>query len=618
MAKRSAAIAPPGGRRKKSKRQKTYSFEVRLRTVKLYLEEKYPAELIAEEFGMSTHAIYEWVKRYHNEGEEGLKNKRSGSRKKKLPPPVREKIVELKEDNPSYGIKKISDILKRCFFMQASPRTVCKTLHEEEMIEPPKKKRQPRNPGKPRFFERSTPNQMWQSDIMSFRLGGKQAYLIGYIDDYSRYITGLGLYRSQTAEHVLETYRRAIGEYNVPKEMLTDNGRQYTNWRGTTRFEHELRKDRVKHIKSQPHHPMTLGKIERFWKTILTEFLNRAQFGSFEEAQDRLAMWVKYYNHKRPHQGIGSLCPADRFFEINTTLKKVLERGVEENALELALRGKPVDPFYMVGRMGEQNVVIRAEKGKVRMMVDGEQEDENKELVYQVEKGENKNDKAQNTQAVYSPGERESSPVHMVREEDYQRDMRRDGDQSEPYKPLAGSGTGGYVTEPGPVPVQRESTGFKQETGEDAFEEKRHFSGFEAGREVRENPNWQGEEIGVTHVRKEPTTFSAEACGSYPESPERPYDGVRSCPENGSIPQDVLQAGETCAGRNGDSSGGTFRRAPGEEGRPRERRVETEVGDSGERAFHTGTEAEYPQGYPRPERSNAPDGEKKMNGGDTW
>jgi transposase InsO family protein len=72
-----------------------------------------------------------------------------------------------------------------------------------------------------------------------------------------------------------------VGEYGVPKEMLTDNGRQYTNWRGTTRFEKELIKDRVKHIRSRPHHPMTLGKIERFWKSILNEFLQRAQFTSY-------------------------------------------------------------------------------------------------------------------------------------------------------------------------------------------------------------------------------------------------------------------------------------------------------------------------------------------------
>jgi putative transposase len=119
---------------------------------------------------------------------------------------------------------------------------------------------------------------------MTFRLAGRNAYLIGFMDDYSRYITALGLYRSQTAAHVLETYRRGIAEYGVPKEMLTDNGRQYTNWRGKTRFEREMKKDRVKHIRSRPHHPMTLGKIERFWKSIQNEFLQRAQFDSFEQA----------------------------------------------------------------------------------------------------------------------------------------------------------------------------------------------------------------------------------------------------------------------------------------------------------------------------------------------
>ena len=211
---------------------------------------------------------------------------------------------------------------------------------------------------------------MWQTDIFSFRLGGRAAYLLGFIDDYSRYIVGLGLYRSQTAENLLETYRRSVGEYGLPSEMLTDNGRQYTNWRGTTRFEKELQKDRIKHIKSQPHHPMTLGKIERFWKTIWDEFLNRCQFDSLETAQERIALWIKYYNHRRPHQGIGGLCPADRFFEIDSKLREVVEKGVEENALELALRGKPKESFYMVGRMNGQSVVLEAEKGELKLSVD--------------------------------------------------------------------------------------------------------------------------------------------------------------------------------------------------------------------------------------------------------
>ena len=95
---------------------------------------------------------------------------------------------------------------------------------------------------------------------------------------------------------------------------------------------------------------------------------------------------MKYYNYKRPHQGIGGLCPADRFFEIAHDLKRTLERGVEDNALELALRGRPVEPFYMVGRMSGQSVVIRAEKGKVRMLVDGKDQQLKKELFYDARK----------------------------------------------------------------------------------------------------------------------------------------------------------------------------------------------------------------------------------------
>jgi hypothetical protein len=252
------------------------------------------------------------------------------------------------------------------------------------------------------------PNQLWQTDIFTFRLGGHYAYLIGYIDDYSRYVTGIELFRSQTAQNVIEVYRRAAAEYNPPKEMLTDNGRQYTSWRGSSRFEAEMKKDKIHHIKSRPHHPMTLGKIERFWKTIYLEFLSRAQFESFEDAAERIRQWVKYYNHKRPHQGIGGLCPADRYFEIQSELRKTIEQGIQENLLEMALRGKPRLPFYMVGRMEGQSVVLRAEKGKLRLSVDDEEDDNTQEVVYNLDDegdghGKDGEDKAREEKADTEP-----------------------------------------------------------------------------------------------------------------------------------------------------------------------------------------------------------------------
>ena len=445
MVKRARAKGRGG---KAKPRTRPYPYDFRLKMVRLYLEEGYSTSVLREHFGVSSHSVHRWAKAYREQGPEGLLAKQRPGTKPRISPVVKKRIVNVKKAHPEYGARRIADVLKRIFLMSASASSVHKTLSDAGMTTKTKPK-PVKNPSKPRFFERSTPNQMWQSDIMTFRLAGRNAYLIGFIDDYSRYITSLGLYRSQTAALVLETYRRGIAEYGVPREMLTDNGRQYTNWRGKTRFEREMKKDRVRHIRSRPHHPMTLGKIERFWKSIQTEFLMRAQFASFDEAVERCAYWVKYYNYKRPHQGIGGLCPADRFFEIAHDLKRTLAQGVEENALELALRGRPVDPFYMVGRMGDQSVVIRAEKGKVRMLVDGEQQRPQKELVYDARKDIDDEDSQTSPQDIRSTTENHGRVVDLERASHERPGLPGDGDQPGAARPVAKPGHRGHAQSAG-------------------------------------------------------------------------------------------------------------------------------------------------------------------------
>jgi transposase InsO family protein len=377
----------PRKRSQKGRAKVVYPYELRLKAVKLHLEDGISREVIGRELGASESSIMNWIKAYRQQGEEGLRSQPRGIKpgQKKLPDPVTERIVEIKKAEPSWGVKRIAQVLRRMFWLPGSPETVRTRLHEAGLMNNERAKGR-RNLTRPRFFERATPNQLWQTDIFTFRLGGKYAYLIAFLDDYSRYVVGADLFRSPTAAAVIEVYRIAMGEYQPPKEMLTDNGRQYTTWRGTSRFEAELQKDRVAHIKSRPQHPMTLGKVERFWSTIWQEFLARAPFDSFDAARERIKLWIAYYNHKRPHQGIGGVCPADRYFEVATELRKTMSAGVAENVLEMALRGMPRAPFYMVGRMEGQSVVLRAEKGKLKLSVDGENE---QELVYDLKKGDN-------------------------------------------------------------------------------------------------------------------------------------------------------------------------------------------------------------------------------------
>jgi transposase InsO family protein len=554
------------GRNVKNKRGRTRPFppEFKLKVVRLYLEEGYRRGIIAKEFNIAESSVGRWTRQYRRYGEEGLQPKSRTASRSGLSKEVREKIIDLKRSNPAYGTRRISDVLKRFFLIRTSTSSVRKTLSDEGLITKARNKPK-KNPSKPRFFERSRPNQLWQSDIMTFRLAGLNAYLIGFLDDYSRYITSLGLYRSQTAAHVLETYRRGIAEYGVPREMLTDNGRQYTNWRGKTRFEKEMKKDRVKHIKSRPHHPMTLGKIERFWKSIQEEFLFRAQFDSFDQAVARTAFWVKYYNYKRPHQGIGGLCPADRFFEIQHELKRTLEKGIEENALELALRGRPVDPFYMVGRMGGQSVVIRAEKGKVKMLVDGQDQQTEKELVYDARK-DIKDEYSQTHPQNIRPGtENHGRFVGLDGTADVRAGLPGAGHQPESARPVAEPGHRGDAQIPGSDPEGSPAAAQPPALTADRKEAERFRE--ETGSATQSDPE---NEIGRRSITRDgfdeetpyATTGRPAAGRDDHEGPLRSDDRQPGGRATGSLPQNVLQVGATRPQRFAGWAFGSIPRPP--------------------------------------------------------
>jgi len=69
---------------------------------------------------------------------------------------------------------------------------------------------------------------MWQTDIFTFRLGGRYAYIVAFMDDYSRFIVGADLFRSPTAQAVIEVYRVAAGEKIKVEQLTADVGQDIT------------------------------------------------------------------------------------------------------------------------------------------------------------------------------------------------------------------------------------------------------------------------------------------------------------------------------------------------------------------------------------------------------
>ncbi len=336
-----------------------------------------PAGDFAALVGLSKHTLYGWKKKFDQLGPGGLMDQtRGGPKGSRVHELTKRTILMLKQANPEWGCQRISDMLLRGPALPASAAAVARVLHEagyqtEEVTTHP-------HPDKQRQFERATPNELWQTDLFTFVLKrqNRRVYMVAFMDDNSRFITGYGIHASQSAALVLEVVRTAIVAHGTPKEMLTDNGSQYVTWRGTSAFHREMDKRGSKQIVAKPQRPQTLGKIERFWGTLWRECIETSVFVDLDDARRRIGHFIDYYNFQRPHQGIDGLVPADRFFGAASEVLATLRSRVAANALELARNGVPKAPFYVTGRIGERAFSVHAEGERMILKREGQERTE--------------------------------------------------------------------------------------------------------------------------------------------------------------------------------------------------------------------------------------------------
>jgi transposase InsO family protein len=320
-----------------------------------------PGSEFAPLVGVSPHTLYCWRRAFEQEGPAGLVAKPRGAPAgSRLPEVTKRAILLMKQDHPEWGCQRISDLLMRGPALGASASAVAKVLHEAgyEFEEVPTRPHAP----EVHRFERARPNQLWQSDLFTFILKrqNRRVYLVGFMDDHSRFITSYGLHASQSSALVIEVLRAGIASYGLPEEILTDNGSQYVTWRGKSAFSRELDKLGIRQVVAARKHPQTLGKIERFWGTLWRECLEGAIFQDLGDARRRIGLFLDYYNFQRTNLGIDGLVPADRFFGAASEVLRTLRARVAANSLELARRGLPKAPFYLTGQVGGKGFSIHA------------------------------------------------------------------------------------------------------------------------------------------------------------------------------------------------------------------------------------------------------------------
>jgi transposase InsO family protein len=353
-----------GNKKGDGRRLRKSTPEERRRAVEAWKKSGLPQSLFAKQWGVNPMTFSGWVAR--------AGARRAGERrgrKPRLAAAVKQEVVAVKRRFPSFGLRKVRDFVRRFSGLSVSTGSVKRVLAAEGVppTKPVRRARRKRSVGPPQEFERARPNELWQSDItyVDVPWSRKPLYLVAFLDDRSRYVVSFGLHVHQKADIVLEALADGISRYGRPKEVLTDQGRQYASWRGTSEFGRRLKAEGIQHVKARPQHPQTVGKCERLWKTIQDELWARVMLRDLEDARERLAHFVAHYNFQRPHQSLDGMTPADRFFGAEGAVKEAMERAIERNVLRLAIGETPRKPVYLVGQIDGQSVSVHGEGGRV-------------------------------------------------------------------------------------------------------------------------------------------------------------------------------------------------------------------------------------------------------------
>jgi transposase InsO family protein len=293
-----------------------------------------PVAHVAKAMGISRQCAHRWVARYDIEGDAGLHDR--SSRPRSMPTrtsaDVEARIVAARIEHRrgqdwlagELGVpaRTISRVLRR----HDLPRLCTLDPLTGEVLRSSKQTAV--------RYERERPGELVHVDVKKIgRIpdgGGWRAHgranrdpdrtkRVGYdyvhsaVDDHSRlaYSEILADERADTCagfvERALEFFT-ANGIDRVER-IITDNAWSYRNG---SRLRQLLTDRNITHKFIRPHCPWQNGKVERFNRTLASEWAYRQVFTSNEQRSAALPDFIDYYNHRRRHSAIGGQPPISR------------------------------------------------------------------------------------------------------------------------------------------------------------------------------------------------------------------------------------------------------------------------------------------------------------------
>lgn len=309
---------------------------------------------LCREYGISRKTGNKFRKRFEDQGAAGL-NDFSRAPKfipHKTPTELIELVVAERKDHPTWGPRKIKEILQRRLGRPfPAPSTIGDILAVHGLIEP--RRSRPRYVPRPTGLRESfAPNDIWSFDYKGqFRLGdGTYCYPLTITDHFSRFIVGcegMGAISDEAARDVSEEVFRAHG---LPSVIRSDNGVPFasTGLAGLTKLSAYWHRLDIVLERIRPAHPEENGRHERMHRTLKAETTRPARTNLLQQ-QERFDEFVDEFNTLRPHDALDMKRPSD-FYIPSTRVHPDKLEDLEYPTHDDVLRVSPIGLVHLPGR----------------------------------------------------------------------------------------------------------------------------------------------------------------------------------------------------------------------------------------------------------------------------
>lgn len=274
-------------------------------------------------------------------------------------------LIHLRKEMPEIPVRIFRDVAKKRGVLQPdTPRdlsTLYRFLHSQGLMD-----KTPSPSVDRRKFEAELPNDLWQSDVMhgpKLQIGAERArktYLIAFIDDHSRLITHGKFYISEALASFKLAFEQALLTRGLPRKLYVDNGAAYKS----KQLQFTCASLGIALIHAKPYTPQGKGKIERFFKSVRTEFLPCFHGETLDEINEAFDLWLTEVYHKRRHSA--TLQSPFRRFTANLECVRSAPRDLKDHFRAILRRRVNKDRTIMVNnRLFEAPVELIGERVEI-------------------------------------------------------------------------------------------------------------------------------------------------------------------------------------------------------------------------------------------------------------